>query len=40
MTYTQKVSFEGDRLIFTNRSGTQGGETVQAQNLGAVVGRN
>lgn len=29
MTYTQKVSLEGDRLIFTNRSGGQGEETVR-----------
>ena len=29
MTYTQKVSLEGDRLIFTNRSGTKSGETMR-----------
>ncbi|MGD0503782.1 MAG: lipocalin-like domain-containing protein [Steroidobacteraceae bacterium] len=40
MTYTQKVSFEGDRLIFTNRSGTQGEETVRRKIWERVVGRN
>jgi hypothetical protein len=29
MTYSQKASLEGDRLIFTNRSGAKGEETVR-----------
>jgi hypothetical protein len=29
MSYTQKVSLEGDRLIFTNRSGAKGAEIVR-----------
>jgi hypothetical protein len=38
MTYTQKVSLEGDRLIFTNRSGAKGEETVR-RKIWERVGR-
>ena len=39
MTYLQKVSFEAGRLIFTNRSGTPGEETVR-RKIWERAGRN
>jgi hypothetical protein len=38
MTYGQKVSLEGNRLIFTNRSGAKGEETVR-RKIWERVGR-
>ena len=39
VTYTQKVSLEGGHLIFTNRSGAQGEETVRLK-IWERVGRH
>jgi hypothetical protein len=39
VTYTQKVSWEGGHLIFTNRSGAQGEETVRLK-IWERVGRH
>jgi hypothetical protein len=39
MTYTQKVSLEGGHLVFTNRSGAKGEETVRLK-IWDRVGRN
>lgn len=39
VTYTQKVSLEGGHLIFTNRSGAQGRETVRLK-IWERVGRH
>jgi len=39
VTYTQKVSLQGGRLVFTNRSGAQGEETVRLK-IWERVGRH
>jgi hypothetical protein len=39
LTYTQKVSLEGGRLVFSNRSGAKGEETLRRKIWERVGGR-